>query len=399
MFSTVASRLHGETNPLYSLRDEFTRTGHPILDLTSGNVTEHGIVFPPPLLREILVEAASRCTVYQPDSFGQRPAREAVSGYYAEQGISIPPEQVLLTPGTSLSYWYAFKLLADEGDEILCPRPSYPLFDYIAALSGASLIPYPLDEERNWAIDLEKLENCISTRTRALVVISPHNPTGRVATSGELSALADLAQRHDLAILFDEVFSEFLLRPGILPRPAGGSAPLVLTLNGFSKMYALPGMKFGWMAVTGEPGRVRRALRALEMISDTFLPVNEVVQAAAPEIFTRGRDFLGTYKEEICARWRIVRECVDGSRHCRHSRPDGGFYVTLRIGRDEEAAAEDILRATRMLVHPGHFYDIAPNHLVLSFVLERELLRDTFPRILQLLGETRTAERDPAGGW
>jgi hypothetical protein len=398
MFSKVASRLHGETNPLYSLRDELTRTGRSILDLTSGNVTEQGLGFPPPLLREILAEAASRCTVYRPDSFGQMPAREAISGYYAGQGVSIPPDQVLLTPGTSLSYWYAFRLLADEGDEILCPRPSYPLFDYIAALSGVIMIPYPLGEERNWAIDLEKLETCISTRTRALVVISPHNPTGRVATSGELSALGELAQRHDLAILFDEVFNEFLLQPGILPRPAGGSAPLVLTLNGFSKMFALPGMKFGWMAVTGEPGRVRRALRALELISDTFLPVNEIVQAAAPGIFTRGRDFLAAYREEICARWEIARACIDRSQHCNYAHPDGGFYVTLRIGHDEEVAAEGILRASHMLVHPGHFYDIAPNHLVLSFVLERELLRNSFPRLLRMLGETRTADRDPNGG-
>lgn len=385
MFSKVASRLHGETNPLYQLRDELNRAGNAVLDLTSGNVTDQGIQFPQPLLAQILKEALDRCSIYRPDSFGQKPAREAVSRYYLEQDIVIPPEQILLTPGTSLSYWYSFKLLADEGDEILCPRPSYPLFDYIAALSGVTLIPYRLDEARHWAIDLESLENSISTRTRALVVISPHNPTGHVTTQDELEALAELAVRHDLAIIADEVFNEFLMERRLLPRPASGRAPLVLTLNGFSKMFALPGIKFGWMGVSGEPVKAREALRALELISDTFLPVNEIVQAAAPEIFERGRAFLEGYVEEIRRRWGVARECLDRTEQCRYTAPEGGFYVTLRLERDEEATAEAILRKTHTLVHPGYFYDIEPHHLVFSFILEPNLLREVFPRLLPVI--------------
>ena len=385
MFSKVASRLHGDTNPLYRLRDEIKRAGHAILDLSSGNVTENGILFPQDLLDEILAEASRESRIYRPDSFGRKSAREAVSSYYLGQNILMPPEQILLTPGTSLAYWYSFKLLADDGDEILCPRPSYPLFDYIAALGGVKLIPYRLQEERGWAIDLENLENSISTRTRALVLISPHNPTGHVATSDEIAALAELALRHDLAIISDEVFSEFLLARQDLPRPAGSRAPLVLTLNGFSKMLALPGIKFGWMGVTGDAGKVRPALRALELISDTFLPVNEIVQAAAPQLLQRGGGFLDTYVKEIRRRWEIAREFLEPSTRWNYSAPDGGFYVTLRLQRDEEAAAEAILRRTHTLVHPGYFYDIEPHHLVLSFVSEPESMRRAFPRLLQQL--------------
>jgi len=385
MFSRVASRLHGETNALYRVRDEVARAGQTIRDLASGNVTEHGILFPQQLLEGIMTEAASRTAIYRPDSFGQRPAREAVSHYYHEQGAALPPEQILLTPGTSLAYWYCFKLLADDGDEILCPRPSYPLFDYIAVLSGVNLVPYRLNEERDWAIDLDQLENSISTRTRALVVISPHNPTGRVTTSVEFHALEDLAARHDLAIILDEVFNEFLMAPGILPRPAPGRAPLVLTLNGFSKMFALPGIKFGWMGVSGEPERVRQAMRALELISDTFLPVNETVQAAAPAIFQQGRAFRDGYAAELRLRWGIVREFLAQAVHCSFRAPNGGFYVTVRLERDEEITAEQILRRTGALVHPGHFYDIDPHHLVLSFALEPELLREVFPRIVPIM--------------
>jgi len=383
MFSKVAARLHGPTNPLYQLRDEIAHASHEIIDLTSGNVTEHGIQFPQSLLEEILVKAAGRARVYKPDSFGQKPAREAISRYYHSQGCSIPPEQILLTPGTSIAYWYCFRLLADEGDEILCPRPSYPLFDYIAALSGVTMIPYRLDEKRSWAIDLENLENSISTRTRAITVISPHNPTGHVAGSQELEVLAEMAERHDLAIIADEVFAEFLMEPGNLPRPACTRAPLVLTLNGFSKMFALPGMKLGWTAVSGEPSRVREAMRALELISDTFLPVNEIVQAAAADVLQEGRAFLADYTNEIRRRWEITRGFLEHSGRCSYWDPDGGFYVTLQLQKDEESAAEAILRETHTLVHPGYFYDIEPHHLVLSFVSDPELLRAVMPKMLK----------------
>jgi alanine-synthesizing transaminase len=366
------------------------RSGHEILDMASGNVTEHGILFPQPLLEDILSASSRRTGIYRPDSFGQRPAREAVSRYYHEQGTVLPPEQILLTPGTSLAYWYGFKLLADEGDEILCPRPSYPLFDYIAALSGVHLIPYRLEEERNWAISLAHLENSISTRTRALVVISPHNPTGRVTTLDEFEALAELAARHDLAIILDEVFNEFLTEAGTLPRPASGRAPLVLTLNGFSKMFALPGIKFGWMGVSGEPSKVKEAMRALELISDTFLPVSEIVQAAAPEILQQGREFRDGYAAEIRRRWDTVRGFLEQARHCSYVPPEGGFYVTVRLEQDEEVTAEAILRSTQSLVHPGHFYDIDPHHLVISFALKPELLQRIFPKILPFIEGSRS---------
>jgi alanine-synthesizing transaminase len=386
MFSSIASKLHAESNALYRVRDELKNQGHRIEDLIAGNINEHGLVFPQDLLEEILVQGSRRCRVYRPDSFGQRDARDAVSEYYGRSGHAIGPESIVITPGTSISYWYCFKLLADEGDDILCPCPSYPLFDYIALMSGVRLIPYRLQESKGWAIDLEQLEACISTKTRALVLISPHNPTGRIVSAEEIAGVADIAQRHDLAIISDEVFSEFLLRTGTLPRAMNSAAPLVFTLNGFSKMFALPGIKFGWMAVSGHRDRVRQALHALELISDTFLPVNEIVQAAAPDIFRQGWETATKFSRLIRERWNVAEIFLAGSTICSHIRPDGGFYVTLQIGSlDEETAAETILRENRSLIHPGYFYDMNPNHLVLSFVQEPETIRSLYPEWLRTL--------------
>jgi len=266
-FSSAAESLAASKNPLYLLRDELNHDGRAVIDLVRGNVNEHGIVFPPEVLSAILQDAAKSARVYQPDSFGQTPAREAVCAYY--NGL-IPANQLVITPGTSVSYWYCFKLLAEPGDEILTPQPSYPLFDYIAKLCGVNLRHYRLREDRDWTIDLNHLEDQITTKTRAIVLISPHNPTGMVAGDSDLRALAEIATRHRLPIISDEVFSEFLFGMESLPRPASTNAPLVFTLNGFSKMFALPGMKIGWIGLSGDPGLVAKSLSAMELISDTF---------------------------------------------------------------------------------------------------------------------------------
>ncbi len=388
MFSTVAARLHAEKNPLYKLRDQLESQGAALTDLISGNVQDQGIRFPQQALEEILVGAARRSAVYRPDSFGQKEAREAISGFYRAQGVSLPPEAILLTPGSSIAYWYCFKLLANEGEEILCPSPSYPLFDYIAALSGVRLVTYRLDERNDWSIDLEYLESMVSTRTRAIALISPHNPTGCVSSREEIAALAEVAARHDLALISDEVFSEFLIPKGTLPRAAGTCAPLVLTLNGFSKMFALPGAKLGWMAVSGRPDRVTQALHALDLISDTFLPVNEVVQAAVPEVFEKGGEFLVAYAEEVRRRWRVAMEYLKQCPRCSFVPPAGGFYVTLRLeGLDEESAAVGLLREEHLLVHPGYFYDMKPHHLVFSFVQHPDVLHDAVARMVRRLSD------------
>jgi alanine-synthesizing transaminase len=376
-FSSISDSMAGSKNPLYVLHDQLRGQGHTVLDLVRGNVNEHGIVFPPEVLDQILRQAADAARIYRPDSFGQQALREAIAAYY---GGRIPAGHILITPGTSVSYWYCFKLLAEAGDEILTPRPSYPLFDYIAQLCGVRLTTYRLLENREWAIDLEHLEHQITTKTRAIVLISPHNPTGMVADAAALDGLAEIASRHELPIIADEVFSEFLFG-GLthLPRPAWTRAPLVFTLNGFSKMFALPGFKIGWAAVSGDPSLVSKTMSALELISDTFLPVNEIAQFAAPQIFARGAEFLGNYKDWVL---RCRTAAVAALADRMFVEPRGGFYITLGLDDDEEeAAAGRLLRESHILVHPGFYYDIPPNHLVMTFIEDPARITEAFERV------------------
>jgi len=386
MFSKTARRLPGETNELYHVRDRLKAAGHPLVDMIAGNVSELGIGFPQDLLEAILMEASRKSRVYRPDSLGYIAAREAVATYYDNARVPLQPSNILLTPGTSVAYWFCFKLLADEGDEILCPQPTYPLFDYIADLCGVRLVPYRLVETRGWAVDLDYLEASVSTRSRAIVLISPHNPTGKVMSREELQGLCAVAARHDLAVISDEVFCEFLLGTESFVRPCDAGAPLTIVLNGFSKMYALPGLKFGWAALAGEPDRVREAMRALELISDTFLPVNETVQAAAPMVFERGNDFLAAYRGEIRCRWSTAESLLAASGAVSFVRPDGGFYVSLRLrAREERSTAIELLEREGILVHPGYFYDMEPDHLVVAFVQPAHDLERTLPRFLSVL--------------
>ncbi|HEU0008027.1 MAG TPA: pyridoxal phosphate-dependent aminotransferase [Terriglobia bacterium] len=385
-FSSIADAFPQALNRLYRTRDAMQQRGESVLDLISGNVSRSGMVFPEPLLREALHEALPATRIYQPDSFGQPVARQAISEYYQEAGVSLPPEQILLSPGTSISYFYCFKLLAESGDEILCPSPSYPLFETIAQLCNVRLTSYLLRESRSWEIDLEYLESQLTTRTRAIVLISPHNPTGAVADWSQLRSLAEIAARHRLAVIADEVFSEFLFGLGELPRPAQTEVPLVFTLNGFSKMLALPGMKLGWIGVSGEAALVQKSMRTLEMMSDTFLPVNELVQFAVPTLLRQAGPFMTDYRSRVAGCRDLAVEALSQARNLSLVPPVGGFYASVRWtgpGRDEEQLLIDFLKECRILAHPGYFYEMPGTHLVMTFVEELEVVAKALERLVK----------------
>ncbi|MCI0625190.1 MAG: pyridoxal phosphate-dependent aminotransferase [Acidobacteria bacterium] len=387
-FSPIANSFPQALNRLYQARDAALQNGKQVVDLISGNVNQAGIQYPEALLRAALLQALPETRCYQPDSFGQPAARQAISSYYAEAGVTLPPDQFLLTPGSSISYFYCFRLLAESGDEILCPSPSYPLFETIAQLGNVRLTSYLLKESRNWEIDLDYLESQLTTRTRAIVLISPHNPTGAVAGWTQLRGLAEIASRHGLPLIADEVFSEFLFAMEQLPRPAQTAAPLVFTLNGLSKMLALPGMKLGWLGVSGDPALVKKSMRALEMISDTFLPVNELVQFAVPEILRAGRPFLSDYRSRVAGCRDLAARSLSQCRKLALVLPSGGFYLTARWldpDRDEESWVIDLLNRCGVLVHPGYFYDVPETHLVMTFVQEPQLLESALQRLAEFV--------------
>jgi hypothetical protein len=388
MFSRIASDFTAGPNRLSQAVARRREAGLPVVDLIDGNPTRHGLRYPVAVVQQILREVGAGAALYAPDPRGQLAARGAICDYYQTQGVDFSAEHLILTPGTSQAYWYLFQLLADPGQEILVPQPSYPLFDYIAALCHVTLRPYPLDPAQAWAIDLDRLAAAITPGTRAIVLISPHNPTGQVATPAEVAGLADLAAAHALPIIADEVFSEFVF-DGLPPaRPAQTNARLVFTLNGFSKLLALPGHKLGWIAVSGQEALVEKAVLALETMADTFLAASEVSQLAAPALLAQREPFLTTYRTAVARRAASTQQLLTGSALVSFNPPRGGFYLAIdvsRLTRNDENLALDLLLETGILVHPGWFYDIPTPHLILSFLAEEDVLARELPRLRAFL--------------
>jgi aspartate/methionine/tyrosine aminotransferase len=372
LFSALVDEFDIPTNALYAMKNRFEAAGEPVIDLISGNPNAHGIQFPQELLQSILQKSVGQAALYQPHPLGQPAARDAIARWYAAQEVNVRSENVILTPGTSLAYWYAFRALANAGDEVLCPAPTYPLFESIARLASVGLRSYPLRASTRWSIDFNAMEEAITPRMRAVILVSPHNPTGSVATQAEVDHLCDIARKHSLTIISDEVFSPFLFKAQTLPRPAAGTAPLVITLNGFSKMLALPGMKLGWMVLTGDPEPVAKCRKILDMLSDTFLPVNEIVQAAVPDLLGESAAFQKDYRDKVFERAMGFEFLRRDSLFRSAIAPEGGFYLSLPLpaGADDEAVALHLLEKERLLTHPGFFYEFELPHLVVSFISE-----------------------------
>ncbi len=384
--STFSSRLQWETqpNPLASLLAEKRGAGAPVLDLTESNPTRAGLEYPGDLLHAL---ADPRALHYEPDPRGLLSAREAVSRYYAKRGVEVAPSRILLTASTSEAYTYLFKLLADPGDEILVPRPSYPLFEYLAAIESVHVRQYPLRYDGAWHIDFAALEALITPRTRAIVVVNPNNPTGSYLKHDERERL----ERLNLPILSDEVFSDFSFHsdPHRIPTLAGTANTLTFAMSGLSKIAGLPQMKLGWI-VAGGPGH-EAALEGLEWIADTFLSVSTPVQLALPRMLAAAAHVQSQILTRAKANLACLREAIAQGSSCHALNVEGGWSTVLQVPRTrgEEAWCLHLLASHDVLVQPGFFYDFeAEAYLVLSLLTIPEVFRVGSGRILAALAQS-----------
>jgi len=360
--------------------------GLPIIDLTLSNPTHAGFDYPLDLLAPL---ADARGLRYEPSPAGLLEAREAVARDYLRQGVSVAPERIVLTASTSDAYSLLFKLLADAGDEVLVPQPSYPLFDHLTRLDLVATRPYDLDVHGSWAIDVASVERALSPRTRAVLVVSPNNPTGSFVSASELDRLAALCAPRGIAIVADEVFADYELEPGASRRAGRAAARrdvLSFALGGLSKSAGLPQVKLGWIAAGGPDALVAAALERLELLCDTYLSVSTPVQLAAATLIERAAVVRAQIAARVATNYRELMSLAVRTPSCGVLRSDGGWYAVMQVPsfEPEEDLAVKLLTSDGVLTHPGYFFDFPrESFLVLSLLPPEASFSDGVTRVLR----------------
>lgn len=367
-----------QPNALSQARAVSQASGRRLTDLTISNPTRAGIAYPPDLLQPL---ADPRALAYEPNANGLLAAREAVAEYYAGHGARVHPDQVLLTASTSEAYHYLFKLLGDPGAEVLVPRPSYPLFEFLAGLELLETTAYP--------VGCDDPCNLATVRTCALIAVHPNNPTGESVTPRAARFLASRCAALRVALISDEVFLDYPLAatgPATMASLDEGS---VFVLSGLSKICGLPQMKLGWMVMAGQPDT--RTRERLELIADTYLSVSAPVQWASINWLSRRKELQRPILERIRLNSSLLAQALHGT-DIGYQQPQAGWTAVLELPStiDEEVLVIKLLTESGVLVQPGYFYEYgAGSRLVVSLLSPPEDLASGIEVIKTMVGEAK----------
>jgi aspartate/methionine/tyrosine aminotransferase len=403
---------------------EEVRTRTRVLDLTASNPTRVGLKYDSAAILSAL--NSERALDYDPQAKGLLAARQAVARYYGgrqgenvRRAVLVDPERIVLTTSTSEGYSFVFRLLCNAGDELLVPKPSYPLFEFLADLQDVKLAPYPLIYDHGWQMDFPSLERAVTERTRGVVLVHPNNPTGSYVHENEIAPLNAFCREHGLALIVDEVFLDYALEPihdslggesenaGSLHARTDRHAPihglgrddragsfvgnqdvLTFTLSGLSKVSALPQMKVAWIVTSGPPEQVTGATARLEVIADTYLSMNAPVQWAVPVLLEQSEDVQKELLERVRRNVDELDRQLAGQTACQRLCVEGGWYAVVRVPvtRSDEELAIELVKEKAVVVHPGHFYDFpSDGYLVLSLITVEEEFREGIGRVLEYL--------------
>ncbi len=371
-------------NALSVALDVRRASGASILDLTVSNPTAVDIPYPLEALRHALSQPA--LVHYQPHPFGLVTAREAAAQHLSARGVPATVDNVMLTASTSEAYAFLFKALTDPGDDVLVPVPSYPLLAHLAALEGVRLVPYPLAFDGTWHVDGPALRAAVTPNTRAVVVVSPNNPTGSRLTQQDLATVASLG----LPILSDEVFALYPLdhAPHAVSSAAAQQQVPTAVMGGLSKDLGLPQLKLAWTCLSGPPRDVETMRARLELVADTFLSVGTPVQLGLPHLLGEARGVQQAIHQRVRANLALLRQaCVDTAASVLPV--DGGWSVMVRLPAmlTDEAWALRLLQEDGVLVQPGYFYDVERlTMVVLSLITPPQQWRDGVVRLLERVG-------------
>jgi alanine-synthesizing transaminase len=372
-----------ETNRLSEALAKHRASRKRLFDLTVSNPTECGVRYDTAAIRKALSQ--SKALHYEPNPRGLIAARRAIATYHSAFGKKVPPEDILLTTGTSEAYAFVFRLLCNAGDEILVPEPSYPLLNFLADIQDVKLVRYPLVYDHGWQIDFHALGEAITPRSRAIVVINPNNPTGHFTKPAEIKQLNEICASRQMALIADEVFLDFALAKKRPSSFASNEGALTFTMSGLSKVCGLPQMKASWLITSGPEALKAEALARLEVIADTYLSMNTPVQLAIPILLKQRHLFQKQVMMRVRKNLKELDRLLATQKSCGRLTVEGGWNAVLRVPvvHSDEDTAIQLLNEKSVYVHPGHFYDFASDgFLVVSLITPEKEFAEGIKRVL-----------------
>jgi aspartate/methionine/tyrosine aminotransferase len=377
-----------EPNPLSKALADRLSSGKPVIDLTEANPTKCGFDFE---AERILGALSHRAGLkYDPVPQGLLTACNGVVDYYRARDCAVNVDDIFLTTSTSEAYSFLFRTLCNPGDEVLIPQPGYPLFNFLADIQDVATVRYPLIYDYGWQIDLHALQQAITSRTRAIIVVNPNNPTGHFCEPDDIHRLNQICLESELALIADEVFLDFSLGKDIAPSFASNNKALTFTMSGLSKISGLPQMKVAWLIATGPEALKQKAVARLEMIADTYLSMNTPMQLALPVLLELRHNFQRQCIERARNNLAQLDKLLATQKLCTRLNPEGGWYAVLKVpvtGSDDNLALE-LLNTHGLYVHPGHFYDFpTEGYLVVSLIMPELPFATGIQALVALIGE------------
>ena len=396
--SRLADVRYDIRGPVLRRARQLEADGHEIIKLNIGNPAPFGLFTPDAVLGQV-TESIAGSQGYS-DARGIAPAREAVARYYDRRGVpGVTPEDVYLGNGVSELIVMTLQALLNPGDEVLVPAPDYPLWTGAVSLCGGRAVHYRCAEDQDWNPDVEHVAALVTPRTRALVIINPNNPTGAVYSPETLRGLLDIARRHRLLVLSDEIYDQ-ILYDGAVHHHTAALAPdiPVLTLGGMSKTYRLAGFRSGWLAVCGPKEPIAEYLEGFELLANMRMCPNVPAQHAIPAALDGGIDITpllapgGRLRDQRDRAWELLTS-IDGVS-CYQ--PAGALYLFPRLDpevhkiSDDQRMCIDLLEQQHVLLTHGTGFNLpSTDHIRVVFLAGVDILETAIGRLAEFLSSYR----------
>ncbi|MGQ7462165.1 pyridoxal phosphate-dependent aminotransferase [Streptococcus suis] len=372
--------------------------GEQILRLNTGNPAEFGFTAPDEVIRD-LIHNARKSEGYS-NSKGIFSARKAIMQYcQLKKFPNVDIEDIYLGNGVSELIVMSMQGLLDNGDEVLVPMPDYPLWTAAVSLAGGKAVHYVCDEAADWYPDLEDMESKVSSRTKAIVLINPNNPTGALYPKEILEGIIDIARRHELIIFSDEIYDRMVF-DGAVHIPIATLAPdlFVVTMNGLSKSHRICGFRVGWMVLSGPKKHVKGYIEGLNMLSNMRLCSNVLAQQVV-------QTSLGGYQSvdellmpggRLYEQREFITKAINDIPGLSAVKPMAGLYVFPKIDRDmyrvedDEQFVLDFLKQEKvLLVHGRGFNWKEPDHFRIVYLPRVDELAEIQEKMTRFLRQYR----------